>query len=158
MGSRDSTHSPFFPSSPAVMFATAEHAKPPRNFVSTAKATCSEANCSEASALQISRALPVLEAARAVFGPTGGAARLEAMLHPRALECFLAGRSQPTCDARAAAAHYLHSRRGWSFTEIGRLLGRHHSTAIHARDRIRDLLKVDAGFAALYREFEALLE
>jgi len=70
------------------------------------------------------------------------------------------GRNAITTTVRSFVAYQLH-KEGYSYTDIGRMMGRDHSSVIHLVERKENALSVPGAYkaeAAMYERFIKLLE
>ena len=82
-----------------------------------------------------------------------------------ACECFgtskslLDGRSRKleVVYAKIAISNILHSK-GYSLSEIGRILGLNHTTVIHHMKTVGDRIKYDTKFRDMYNKFFELIK
>lgn len=55
-------------------------------------------------------------------------------------------RNGDVAEARQVVMWYAHERRGYSFFMAGKIFGKNHATAIHARNTVNNLIETDRNF------------
>lgn len=64
-------------------------------------------------------------------------------------------RKREFVDVRQMAMYLYHEETGFSLHEVGEIFNKHHSTVIFAYNNVRNLMKIDRGYA---RDFDTLKE
>jgi len=55
-------------------------------------------------------------------------------------------KNRDVVDARNIVMWYAHERRGYTFNTAGKIFGKNHATAIHARNTVNNLIETDRNF------------